>query len=404
MARCLQSDTAAELARFDYWKALSAVLPTVHVILEDSLVSLVYASWSAANSSLEQLKAKSTDIESVSKLISASKASLERKAASLTAERQALELKLSVYQKVPQLQSDKEGYLWKWSRFSWKRRFFMVRDGSLVYLKHKKPTVLTPLLLSKVSLPQSSELLFTLELKSATQNKTHLLLAENEVSAVEWAHTLTVTSEQGLLGDSSADYRCVDCGIRGAEWCSLNLCVFLCIECSAAHRALGTTYSKVRSLQLDRLRVQTRKLIEELSARAEEVWESQRQLPRATLLSSAADREALARQKYIDKSGFAKILNPETVLLEAVSGGDLVLALRCLHSADSTADLLTCRPFMHEAVRTGNLLMLDLLVLNGCPPETQDSEGCTAAEVALLTRQHGAAAYLLKLLDNKVEE
>jgi hypothetical protein len=53
---------------------------------------------------------------------------------------------------------------------------------------------------------------------------------------------------------------------------------------------------------------------------------------------------------------------------------------------------------MHEAVRTGNLIM-DLLVLSGYPPETQDSEG--SAEVALLTKQHTAAAYLLRLLDSK---
>mmetsp|Transcript_5363 Transcript_5363/g.9868 ORF Transcript_5363/g.9868 Transcript_5363/m.9868 type:complete len:405 (+) Transcript_5363:460-1674(+) len=403
MAKCLQADTAAELTRFDYWQALYSVNPSLHVILQDSLVALIYANWSSANTSLETLKIRSPDIDGVSQLIAAEKLALEKKSVNLRAERQALELKLNVYQKVPHLQPDKEGYLWKWSRFSWKRRFFMVRDGNLVYLKGRKQIVLTPLLLSKVTLNTSHEQLFALELRSATQKKTHTLLAENEVYAVEWVHTLTVASEQGLLGDSSADFRCADCGIRGAEWCSLNLCVFLCIECSGAHRALGTHNSKVRSLQLDRLRAETRNLIEKLSERSEEVWESSRQLPRPTLLSPASDRAALARQKYIEKVGLAKIPFPEEILMDAVSAGNLVLALRCLHSVDSIESLQSAQPFIHEAARRGNLQMLELFVLNGFSPEAKDSEGCTAAEVALLTKQHAAAAYLLKLLDNKTE-
>lgn len=401
MAKCLQADTAAELTRFDYWQALSSVSPSVHVMLQDALVSLIYASWGSSNTLLEQLKARNSDIESVSKLIAAERQSLHNKVLNLQAERQALELKLNVYQKVPQLQPDKEGYLWKWSKFSWCRRFFMVREGSLVYLKNKKQVTLTPLLLSKVTLNPTHEQLFALELRSATQKKTHTLLAENEVSAIEWVHTLTVTSEQGLLGDSSADYKCADCGIRGAEWCSLNLGLILCIECSGAHRALSTLHSKVRSLQLDRLRPETKALIEVLSERSEEVWEKVSQLPRPTLLSSPMDREALARQKYIAKAGLAPVSNAEDVLLEAVFEGDLVLALRCLQSPQQCIE--SSRPYMHEAARRGDLLMLELLYLHGFSPEAKDSEGCTAAEVALLTKQHAAAAFLLKILDSKPE-
>jgi len=45
---------------------------------------------------------------------------------------------------------------------------------------------------------------------------------------------------------------CADCGAESkVDWCSINLGVLLCIECSGIHRSLGTHISKVRSLTLD---------------------------------------------------------------------------------------------------------------------------------------------------------
>jgi hypothetical protein len=44
---------------------------------------------------------------------------------------------------------------------------------------------------------------------------------------------------------------CADCATRNPEWCSLNLGILICIECSGIHRSLGTHISKVRSLLLD---------------------------------------------------------------------------------------------------------------------------------------------------------
>ena len=45
---------------------------------------------------------------------------------------------------------------------------------------------------------------------------------------------------------------CADCGAENkVDWCSINLGVLLCIECSGIHRSLGTHISKVRSLTLD---------------------------------------------------------------------------------------------------------------------------------------------------------
>lgn len=43
---------------------------------------------------------------------------------------------------------------------------------------------------------------------------------------------------------------CCECD-SPAEWASLNLGITLCLECSGAHRSLGTHVSKVRSLAMD---------------------------------------------------------------------------------------------------------------------------------------------------------
>jgi len=45
---------------------------------------------------------------------------------------------------------------------------------------------------------------------------------------------------------------CAECGSeRKVEWVSLNFGIIMCIECSGAHRSLGSHISKVRSLTLD---------------------------------------------------------------------------------------------------------------------------------------------------------
>lgn len=44
---------------------------------------------------------------------------------------------------------------------------------------------------------------------------------------------------------------CADCGSTAPNWSSINLGIFLCLNCSGHHRNLGVHISQVRSVSLD---------------------------------------------------------------------------------------------------------------------------------------------------------
>mmetsp|Transcript_7465 Transcript_7465/g.14768 ORF Transcript_7465/g.14768 Transcript_7465/m.14768 type:complete len:279 (+) Transcript_7465:424-1260(+) len=87
---------------------------------------------------------------------------------------------------------------------------------------------------------------------------------------------------------------CADCPIKSPTWASINIGVFLCLECAGIHRNLGVHISKVRSTELDTWQQEWYEVMKKIgNKRANEYWEAK--LPKDfSGRPSQAEAEALS--------------------------------------------------------------------------------------------------------------
>ncbi|MFH4975495.1 hypothetical protein AB6A40_002204 [Gnathostoma spinigerum] len=241
-----------------------------------------------------------------------------------------------------------EGYLFKRATNAfktWHRRWFQVKDNKLLYchrsMEQETPTVMEDDL--KLCLvrpaPPSVERSCCFEL--VTPTKSHLLQADSETLCIAWMRALQRTihhlhesddqfarsalsmksisqhpsnhlSKEGSvlaqLHRIPGNEICADCGADLPKWVSINLGVLLCIECCGIHRSLGVQVSKVRSLTMDTLEQEQKKLVTVLGNRLiNSVY--LKNLPKdddvlpppAKPNSSRTVREAWIKAKYVER-------------------------------------------------------------------------------------------------------
>ncbi|WCJ32117.1 ARF-GAP domain 5 [Euphorbia peplus] len=112
---------------------------------------------------------------------------------------------------------------------------------------------------------------------------------------------------EGLL-KMPENRECADCKSKGPRWASVNLGIFICMQCSGIHRSLGVHISKVRSATLDTWLPEQVAFIQSMgNEKANSYWEAE--------LPPNYDRvgiENFIRAKYDEKRWVAKDGNPKS--------------------------------------------------------------------------------------------
>lgn len=212
---------------------------------------------------------------------------------------------------------------------------------------------------------------------------------------------------------------CADCGAtEQIEWISLNLLVVFCIQCSSAHRSLGTSVSKVRSLMLDCFVGENRALIHYINNKlANTIYESTLPLQhKPNAKSSHEDRLEFISNKYLKKlyvddetkSNASAILmdgvkNDDVFnVLKGIAGGanvnkKLLYTPRAANPSDSSTPTIQTSDsngrfeislleyaLLHHSILDGHEIfdVAELLVLNGCRVGDQIRPGALVDENA----------------------
>lgn len=219
---------------------------------------------------------------------------------------------------------------------------------------------------------------------------------------------------------------CAECGASNPEWAVINQGILICLECSGVHRSLGTHVSKVRSLLLDKWLPETLLLIKNIGntgskAIFERKIEGLTNVRRLHPGSDRPSREEFIRNKYVkrmfvddDVAADVDMTSPNDVsgaLFAAVSkrnGENVARTLIKLlgNGADvnfSNAAEEGKTPLFQTLVR-GNLLNLEILLLNGADVTAADERGWLPFHYAAFYNRPRCMRRLMEFTKGKIPQ
>lgn len=128
-----------------------------------------------------------------------------------------------------------------------------------------------------------------LHLMSHSHNSNHGALSD-----MDWQE-----ETKNLIVKHIENKHCADCLATETEWASINLGIFVCINCSGVHRSLGTHVSKVRSITLDQT-VWNREIYNLMNSRGNHISNSYWECNALPFEKPLAQDPYHYRQRYIE--------------------------------------------------------------------------------------------------------
>jgi len=311
-----------------------------------------------------------------------------------------------------------EGWLFKRSSNvikDWKKRFFQLKAGQFVYFRSGRQESVADLLMCAVKdAPRHGVGAFEV----VSNTRAVVLQAASDEDKDAWIQAIRRAVER-QIGSSSGTAQhdellsmisplpaavdsddeddappCADCASGlPASWVSLNLGVFLCIDCSGQHRALGSHVSKVRSVHMDTPSAAEVAVLRRLgNGVANRVWEERAE---AAQQAKAAKDGRFAQLKYAERA-FVDMATPVLLpdLFRAAAADDVPRLLWFVaHDAPLDARGPALETPLHAAAHAGNEAACAFLLLNGARSDVVDAAGRTALDVAKGTAARALQAW-----------
>jgi len=324
--------------------------------------------------------------------------------------------------KEPDSSVTKSGYLYKKGHGitkTWGRRWFLIKDGTLYYVRGKhdlQENFVANLVLSSVKeIGGEHQRPYSFVICNPQSSREYMLQANCETDMKQWIKAMRGVAEEKLYalkpGPEGKDSdkaetpskeamlisrikelnkQCADCGAALPDWAVINKGIMVCIACSGVHRSLGVQVSRVRSLGLDKWEKLTLELMTKIGGTVyNSIFEatSDSKYPKPKPDSDVSVRRAYIVKKYVHNKFIKKEEMDQKVLIEkalkAVQSDDLKALLECsaqgfdINYKDSDG-----RALLHHAAQSNSLLATEFCLLNGANPYLEDAEKKTPLTLA----------------------